>query len=135
MPWNFDPGRPIYSQLLEMIRLQIVSGRYAPGEKLPSVRDLASEAAVNPNTMQRALTELERTGLIYAQRTSGRYVTEDSDMIASAKRTIAREKTGIFLQEMKQLGYGPEQVTEIINTIDSSENADQNVSDSDAEKK
>ncbi len=81
MPWNLNSDRPIFMQIIEIIQLDIISGRYAPGEKLPSVRDLASEAAVNPNTMQKALSELERSGLVYSQRTSGRFITEDTKMI------------------------------------------------------
>ena len=72
MPWNLDSDRPIFLQIIEKIRLDIVSGYYQPGDKLPSVRELAAEASVNPNTMQKALSELERTGLVYSQRTSGR---------------------------------------------------------------
>ena len=72
MPWNLDSDRPIFMQILERIRVDIISGRYQPGDKLPSVRELAAEAAVNPNTMQRAFAELERTGLVHSKRTSGR---------------------------------------------------------------
>ena len=70
MPWELDNDRPIYLQLMERIQQDIVSGIYKPGDRLPSVRDLAVEAAVNPNTMQKALSELERSGLVYSQRTS-----------------------------------------------------------------
>ena len=77
MPWNLNSDRPIFMQLIEIIQHCILSGTYPPGSKLPSVRDLASQAAVNPNTMQKALAELERSGLVYSQRTSGRFITED----------------------------------------------------------
>ena len=87
MKWQFSNDAPIYSQLIAQIKVGIVSGAFPPGERLPSVRDLATEAGVNPNTMQRALTELERDGLVYSQRTTGRFVTEDQAMIASAKRS------------------------------------------------
>ncbi|MFR2562465.1 MAG: GntR family transcriptional regulator [Anaeromassilibacillus sp.] len=86
MGWNLKSDRPIYAQLIEQIELMIVSGMYPPGAKLPSVRDLAADAAVNPNTMQRALSQLETDGLLYTQRTSGRYVTEDVDKIMQTKR-------------------------------------------------
>ena len=79
MKWQFSNDAPIYSQLIEQIKVGIVSGAFPPGERLPSVRDLATEAGVNPNTMQRALAELERDGLVYSQRTAGRFVTEDQD--------------------------------------------------------
>ena len=77
MAWDLKSDRPIYSQLIEQIQLKIVSGVYPAGSKLPSVRDMASDASVNPNTMQRALAELENEGLLYSQRTNGRFVTED----------------------------------------------------------
>ena len=81
MPWNLDSDRPIFIQIIERIQVDIISGLYKPGDKLPSVRELAQEASVNPNTMQKALSELERTGLVYSQRTSGRFITEDTAMI------------------------------------------------------
>ena len=81
MAWELDSDRPIFIQIVERIQMEIISGKYSPGDKLPSVRDLAAVAAVNPNTMQKALTELERTGLVYSQRTSGRFITEDAKMI------------------------------------------------------
>ena len=91
MPWELDSKRSIYGQIIERIQNRIVTGAYPPGGKLPSVRDLAEEAGVNPNTMQRALSELERTGVIYSQRTSGRFVTEDESMITQLKEDAARD--------------------------------------------
>lgn len=104
MPWEFDNQRPIYTQLLEGLELRILAGAYPPGSRLPSVRDLAAEAAVNPNTMQRALSELERSGLVNTQRTSGRFVTEDAECIRSLRKEIAQEKLEHFLSEMRRLG-------------------------------
>ena len=89
MPWNLDSARPIYLQIIERVQMDIVTGHYQPGDKLPSVRDLAQEAAVNPNTMQKALSELERSGLIYSQRTSGRFITEDKELIHQMKQELA----------------------------------------------
>ena len=89
MPWNLDADRPIFLQILERIRMDIISGKYTPGEKLPSVRELAAQAAVNPNTMQRAFAELERTGLVYSKRTSGRFITEDQEMIDAIRADLA----------------------------------------------
>ena len=109
MPWNLDSDRPIFLQILERIRIDIINGTYKPGERLPSVRELAAEAAVNPNTMQRAFAELERTGLVYAKRTSGRFITEDQEMIETVKSEIAKEKIRLFLDSMKELGYEKEQ--------------------------
>ncbi|PNV61619.1 GntR family transcriptional regulator [Clostridium sp. chh4-2] len=114
MPWTFENDRPIYTQLLEKIRLNIISGTYPIGSKLPSVRDLAADAAVNPNTMQKALAELERSGLIYSQRTSGRYVTEDANMIQKMKEDIAQEKIEEFMKLMRQIGFEPEEICILI---------------------
>lgn len=105
MTWKLDADRPVYAQLIEQIELRIISGMYPAGSKLPSVRDLANEASVNPNTMQRALGELERGGLLYSQRTTGRFVTEDRDMIKQAKGSIAAQKIQEFLEAMKALGF------------------------------
>ena len=109
MRWVFEGDRPIYLQLQEQLRLLIVSGAYPPGGKLPAVRELAAEAAVNPNTLQRALTELEREGLVYAQRTSGRYVTEDAVMISQAKEALAFERIEEFFRRMADMGYDRQQ--------------------------
>ena len=92
----------------------IVSGAFPPGERLPSVRDLATEAGVNPNTMQRALTELERDGLVYSQRTAGRFVTEDQTMIEAAKRGLAEGHIQTFLAAMRRLGYGKEDILNLL---------------------
>ena len=104
MPWNLDSDRPIFIQIIEKIQMDIISGLYAPGDKLPSVRELAQEASVNPNTMQKALSELERTGLVYSQRTSGRYITEDTAMITDLKSKLAKDIVTQFLDNMQKLG-------------------------------
>lgn len=114
MPWNLTSDRPIFMQIMEIIQLDIISGKYAPGDKLPSVRDLASEAAVNPNTMQKALSELERSGLVYSQRTSGRFITEDHRMIEQLKKSLAKEKIEQFLKSMQQLGFQNEETITLI---------------------
>lgn len=108
MPWNLDPQRPIYAQIIERVQLDIVTGHYAPGSRLPSVRELAAQAAVNPNTMQRALSELEGSGLIYAQRTSGRFVTEDTARIRQAKEKLASMQVREFIRKMQELGMNRE---------------------------
>ena len=117
MEWKLDDSRPIWIQLQEQLTRKILSGWYHEGEKLPSVRELASEAGVNPNTMQRALTELERSGLIYSQRTSGRFVTEDEELIKQMKESIGQEKILTFFREMEQLGYEAEEIIELIHKI------------------
>lgn len=114
MKWNLSTDRPIYAQLIEQITYAIVSGEYRAGEKLSSVRDLAEEAAVNPNTMQKALSELERSGLVYSQRTAGRYITEDETMLAKVKEQIAVEQIDRFLAQMERLGLTREQTIELI---------------------
>lgn len=123
MPWNLDSDRPIFIQILERIRVDIISGRYQPGDKLPSVRELAAEAAVNPNTMQRAFAELERTGLVYSKRTQGRFITEDQDMIDALKADIAQEKIKVFLESMEQLGYKKEETLALMRQSMEGENS------------
>ncbi len=117
MPWNLDSDRPIFIQIIEKIQMDIISGLYAPGDKLPSVRELAQKASVNPNTMQKALSELERTGLVYSQRTSGRYITEDKAMITNLKSTLAKDIVTQFLDNMQRLGIKDEEVISLISEI------------------
>lgn len=105
MDWALSSGRPIWLQLKEQIAVGIVTGQYPPGSKLPSVRDLAMKAGVNPNTMQRALTELERDGLAQSMGTMGRVVTEDREKIALLRKRFAQEVMEQYLNSMKQLGY------------------------------
>ena len=114
MAWTLDSDRPIFLQIVERIQTNIVSGRYQPGDKLPSVRDLAAEASVNPNTMQKAFAELERTGLVYSRRTSGRFITEDTAMIEGLKQQIAEEKIHDFFEAMKHLGISKEETLQLI---------------------
>ena len=115
MAWELDADKPIYAQLVERIRMQIVSGYYQPGGKLPSVRELAATAAVNPNTMQKAFVELERTGLIITQRTNGRNVTEDEELIAGVKQGMAREHMEVFFSKMKELGFTKEEIRALVD--------------------
>ena len=117
MPWNLSSERPIFSQLMERIQLDIITGRYQPGEKLPSVRDLAAEAAVNPNTMQKALSELERSGLVYSQRTSGGFITEDAALIQNLKRELAHMQIQEFLHKMKGFGFDFQEIIDLIKAL------------------
>ncbi len=117
MPWNLDNNRPIYLQLVERIQMDIVSGVYHAGDKLPSVRELAADAAVNPNTMQKAFTELERSGLVYTQRTNGRYITEDQERISRVREELARECTLSYLSNIRRLGYEREQALALAQKI------------------
>lgn len=115
MAWTLDSDRPIFLQIVERIQTDIVSGRYQLGDKLPSVRDLAAEASVNPNTMQKAFAELERTGLVYSRRTSGRFITEDCHMIEQLKTSLATEKMEEFLAQMRQLGFQNDEILSLMN--------------------
>lgn len=110
MPWNLSSDRPIYMQLMEHIEKDILAGHYPPGERLPSVRELASDASVNPNTMQKALQELERNGLLISNRTSGRTITEDQELLAQARKELAKQSLNIFIKEMNALGYSNEDI-------------------------
>ena len=110
MAWELDADRPIYAQLVGRIQREIVSGKYQPGEKLPSVGDLAAVAAVNPNTMQKAFAELERGGLIVTQRTSGRTVTLDTELIESTREKLAAGHVQNFVSNMQELGYRKEEI-------------------------
>ena len=105
---------PIYSQLVGSLKLAIAFGRFDPGERLPSVRDMAVEAGVNPNTMQRALQELEREGMVFSQRTAGRFVTEDEAVINEAKRALAQDNIRSFLAAMSRLGYSKEEIVALL---------------------
>lgn len=115
MPWELQSDRPIYTQLVEQVELRILGGVYPPGGRLPSVRDMAQEAAVNPNTMQRALAQLEEAGLLVTQRTSGRSVTEDTQMITQARERLAKEQIEQFLENMRKLGYEPKDTLGMVN--------------------
>ncbi|SCG82572.1 putative HTH-type transcriptional regulator yhcF [Proteiniborus sp. DW1] len=117
MQWNIDSERPVYIQLIEQIQAGIISGYYNLGDKLPSVRELAAEAGVNPNTMQRALAELEQTGLVYTNRTSGRYITSDIEIIKKLKKQSAKNIIIEFIEKMKQLGYEEDEILECVTKI------------------
>ncbi len=110
MAWNMDSSKPIYVQLVEQISMRIVSGYYAPGMWLPTVRDLAAQVAVNPNTVQKAFAELEKSGLVTVQRTNGRTVTENTELIERMREKMAHSQVENFAKQMKDLGYTKEQI-------------------------
>lgn len=114
MPWNFNSTTPIYIQIIEHIKMSVAVGDYKAGDKLLSVRELAAEAEVNPNTMQKALSELEREGLLYTQRTSGRFITEDTETIANLRKQLAAEHLDAFIKNMNRLGYTPDEAAELL---------------------
>ncbi|MFQ7549127.1 MAG: GntR family transcriptional regulator [Blautia marasmi] len=121
MSWKLNPDRPVYVQLIERITTDIIAGIYLPGSKLPSVRDLAQTAGVNPNTMQKALSEMERTNLVYSQRTSGRFITEDLSMIDSLKTELASEQVKEFLEKMEKIGLSKEDIIGLIQKVSEEE--------------
>ena len=114
MAWNLEDGRPIYAQLVERLQVRIVSGRYGPGKRLPSVRELAAEASVNPNTMQKAFAELEKSGLILTQRTNGRTVTEDEALIQRSRQRLAEGYRKDYFAGMKELGYSEDEAAALL---------------------
>lgn len=105
MQFIFKNDRPIYIQLVEQLEIYIISGHFPPGEKLPSVRDLAIAAKVNPNTMQKALQELEDKRLIITERTNGKFVTDDEKYLRKSRDKLAESKIKKFLEEMQELGF------------------------------
>ncbi len=114
MAWKLNNERAIYLQIIEEIQMRIIAGIYQPGNRLPSVRELAAEAAVNPNTMQKAFSELESSGLIITLRTSGRTVTEDINMIQKLKTEIALEEVKVFFKKMSQYGFTNKEIIELV---------------------
>lgn len=122
MEWNIDDRLPIWSQLKEQLSAFISSGGMTPGERIPSVRDLAADAGVNPNTMQRALSELEGLGLIVTNRTAGRSVTSDMNRINEIRREQVKKDIEQFLQKMEALGYGRDEILTVLKDVLSEEN-------------
>ncbi len=113
--WKFKDGVPIYTQIIEFIRMGIVNGTYPPGSKMPAVRELALQAGVNPNTMQRALSELERDGLLHAERTNGRFVTEDEQVLENLRESLAEEYISELFAKARQLGMTDPQIVDAVN--------------------
>ena len=110
MDLKLDDIMPIYVQIMNSVRESIASGELAPGDRVASVRELAADFEVNPNTMQRALNELEREGLLVSERTAGRFVTTDRKLIAQLKREAAEEAADAFRREMQALGFSDEEM-------------------------
>ena len=121
MSEQFDASRPIYAQLVERLKAKILAGTYPPGAHLDSVRDMAAAAGVNPNTMQRALAQLEAEGLLRTERTSGRFVTEDTNLIEQLRAAAAREIAADFLEKMRSIGYTPEKAAALLEHWDAKE--------------
>lgn len=114
MHWNITAGRPVYLQLVEQLELALLTGEFPPGSRIPPVRELAAEAEVNPNTMQRALQELEGRGLLQAHRTAGRTVTADEATLHALRQRRAAALAQAFLQQMRGLGLTPDEVRALL---------------------
>lgn len=114
MAWKFTSDAPIYLQIMDEIKLRIAQGRLKPGDKVPAVRNLALKAGVNPNTMQKALSELEREGVLYSQRTSGRFVSDQSEANANLKNNIASKHIEAYINGMRNLGLSNDEIIDAI---------------------
>lgn len=117
MKFEFDNNVPIYIQLVEQLKIHIISGKSKSGERLPSVRDLALQMKVNPNTMQKALVELEELKLIYTERTNGKYVTNDQKLIDKLKREYAVEIAAKYFDSMKKIGFSKEESIKYLESL------------------
>lgn len=118
MTGNFDSERPIYLQIIEIIKNQIINGTLKPNDKIPSVRELALSFKVNPNTVVKSLYFLETKGLIYTDRTNGKFVTENLDLINSYKNEYLKQKMINFLHDIALLGYTKEDVVKLLMEVD-----------------
>ena len=125
MEWHFRNDQPIYTQLTQQITLAILSGSITSGGRLPTVRELAADAGVNPTTVQRALAELEGTGLLHTQRTAGRFVTEDTALIEQLRADTAQTLAADFLEKLRGIGYSPAQAAALLEHWDAKENRDE----------
>ena len=114
MSWTFKSDQPIYSQIVERIQIRIVKGTYPPGSRLPSVRELALEAGVNPNTVQRAYADLEQNGFLRTERTNGKFVTDDGDMLRRLRTALSRGYIEELFQKMTELGFTREEIIEAV---------------------
>lgn len=117
MEFNFEMDRPIYIQLVEQLKSYIILGKLQPGSRIPSVREFALQAKVNPNTMQKALMELEDDGLIYTERTNGKFVTENKDLIEKVKKELAQQVTSKYIESMKKLGISKQEVKKYLEEL------------------
>ena len=121
MAWQFHGRAPVYLQIVSRMRADILSGRYTADQQIPTVRQLAFEASVNPNTMQRALSELEREGLLYAKGTVGRFVTSDINILQTAKEIMHREAMQSLVSEVLALGVSKQELIDFIQNLEEGE--------------
>ena len=114
---QFTSDKPIYLQLIDYFKARIISGEFPVGSRLESVRDLAIKAQVNPNTMQKALSELERMELVRTERTSGRFITDDKEKIENMKKELAEKEIADFLEKMKTFGFTKDEIIKIMENV------------------
>ncbi|HHT98267.1 MAG TPA: GntR family transcriptional regulator [Clostridiales bacterium] len=115
MLWEINSNQPIYLQIMERIQSLIISGYYKPGDRLPSIRDFAATASINPNTMQKALNELEKIDLIYTNKTNGKFITEDTNVIQNLKNQISIQYIRDFIEKMMDIGLNEKDIIKNIN--------------------
>ncbi|MEF9967332.1 MAG: GntR family transcriptional regulator [Longicatena sp.] len=113
---KFDSNIPIYLQIIDEFKRNIINKTYLPGSKVKAVRELAVEFGVNPNTVQRALVELERMHLVHANRTVGRFISEEEDVLIALKKDLVHTKVNAFVCELKEYGYSEDEILELIQT-------------------
>ena len=117
MEWKIDNNKPVYIQLVEQLKVKIISGEIELDSKLDSVRSLAADAMVNPNTMQKALAELEREGFVYSKRTSGRFVTDNKELIENERKNLVKDNVKKTLDTLINLGYTNEEILNLVGEI------------------
>ena len=117
MEWKIDNNKPVYIQLVEQLKVKIISGEIELDSKLDSVRSLAADAMVNPNTMQKALAELEREGFVYSKRTSGRFVTDNKELIEKERKNLVKDNVKMTLDTLINLGYTNEEILNLVEEI------------------
>ena len=113
--WSFENGIPIYQQIITELKMQIAAGTYQPDDRLPPVRELAMDAGVNPNTMQRALAQMEQEGVLYTNRTAGRHVASDPEKIRSLRRQIAEDEIARMFGKLQGIGMSKEEITAAVD--------------------
>ena len=121
MKWEFKSGIPIYLQIISLLKMKIAAGEFPPGSQVKPVRELAMEAGVNPNTMQRALTQLEQEGLLYTQRTSGRFVTEDKEVLKEMRRSLSEQYVKDLFEALSKIGMNRDEIIEAVSSFESSD--------------
>ena len=117
MEWKIDNNKPVYIQLVEQLKVKIISGEIELDSKLDSVRSLAADAMVNPNTMQKALAELEREGFVYSKRTSGRFVTDNKELIENERKNLVKDNVKMTLDTLINLGYTNKEILNLVEEI------------------